>query len=97
VVSMDSCAGLSGSNCSEPYTSLKCPRTQETIMCRARNSAAVCPDSKTQVAMTNLMRAEPLIGQLALHITAPNLGHPRKFLFGLRLRWGKECAVGLRN
>src|SRR5688572_32656230 len=31
VASMDSCAGLSGSNSSEPCTCLKCPRTQDTI------------------------------------------------------------------
>jgi hypothetical protein len=27
------------------------PRTQVTIMCRARNSASVCPGSKIQVAI----------------------------------------------
>src|SRR5262249_48615604 len=56
--STDSRAGSSGSNSSEPCTSLTCPRTQDTIMWRARNSAAVCPGSKTQVVMTNLLRPD---------------------------------------
>src|SRR5262245_41381406 len=51
---MASCVGLSGSNSRDPCTSLKCPRTHDTIMCRARNSAAVCPGSNTHLAMTNL-------------------------------------------
>src|SRR5437868_5986999 len=33
--------------------SLKCPRTQVTIMCRTQNSAAVWPGSKVHFAITN--------------------------------------------
>src|SRR2546425_12154076 len=38
--------------------SLNRPRTQLTIMCRARNSASVCPGSKIQVAIQVLPSAE---------------------------------------
>jgi hypothetical protein len=31
---------------------LKCPRTQVTIMCRHRNSAALCPGSKSHCTVT---------------------------------------------
>ena len=31
---------------------LKCPRTQVTIMCRHRNSAALCPGSKSHCMVT---------------------------------------------
>src|SRR5262249_20671955 len=55
VASMDRWSGLSGSNSSEPCTSLKWPRTQDTIMCRARNSAAVWPGWKSQVGMRDLV------------------------------------------
>ena len=34
-----------------PRMSLNRPRTQVTIMCRARNSASVCPGSNIQVAI----------------------------------------------
>src|SRR5664279_2249257 len=47
--------GFAGSNSSVPCTLLKCPRTQVTIMCRAQNSAAVCPGSKNHLAMTRLL------------------------------------------
>ncbi len=36
---------------------LKCPRTQVTIMWRAQNPAAVCPGSKTHFAVGRLPSA----------------------------------------
>ena len=43
----------SQSNSSRPWMSLNSPRTQLTIMCRARNSASVWPGSKIQVAISD--------------------------------------------
>src|SRR5437588_3463118 len=53
----------SSSSC--PWMSLKRPRTQVTIMWRARNSASVCPGSKIQVAIQSTLlplRRERLLG-----------------------------------
>src|ERR1700687_2663213 len=49
VTSAEDWAGFSGSKTSDPLTFLKCPRTYVTIMCRARNIAAVGPSSNKHV------------------------------------------------
>ena len=51
VTSTDPPCGLAGSNSSVPLMFLNEPRTSVTIMCRALNSAEVCPGSNVHFAI----------------------------------------------
>src|SRR5262245_16932655 len=78
-----------------PWTFLKWPRTWVTIMCRTRNSAAVCPGSNPHRAMPTHLRT-PLNTQApTLALFQPLPDEPESPLFALvQHRWRGESQLG---
>src|SRR5437899_6318233 len=78
--STDAEAGFFSSKTRLPRTFLKWPRTYVTIMCRAQNSAAVCPGSKNHLAI-----GAPFLAALTHHryhpALPPDQGRARSFKY----------------